>query len=94
MAANKYIEERNQKEVLLTNILKHRLYSQSDVGEAAFAGLRKVDDQTLVLLKRSDEIVVVPIDETTVRKLNKLSLDDPVTLTQQGAIKTTKGRRR
>ncbi len=94
VATNKYIEERNQKRVLLTNILKHRLYSQSDVGEATFAGLRKVDNQTLALLKRSDEIVVVPIDETTVRKLNKLSLDDPVTLTQQGAIKTTKGRHR
>ncbi len=94
VAVNKYIEERNQKRVLLTNILKHRPYSHGDVGEAAFAGLRKVDDQTLALLKRSDEIVVVPIDETTVRKLNKLSLDDPVTLTQQGAIKTTKGRHR
>jgi len=94
VAANKYIEERNKKRVLLINILKHRPYSHGDVGEAAFAGLRKVDDQTLALLKRSDEIVVVPIDETTVRKLNKLSLDDPVTLTQQGAIKTTKGRRR
>ena len=94
VAANKYIEERNQKRVLLTNILKHRLYSHSDVGEAAFAGLSKVDDKTFALLKRSDEIVVVPIDETTVCKLNKLSLDDPVILTQQGAIKTTKGRRR
>jgi hypothetical protein len=94
VAANKYIEERNQKRVLLTNILKYRPYSHSDVGEAAFAGLRKVEGQTLALLKRSDEIVVVPIDETTVRKLNKLSLDDPVTLTQQGAIKTTKGRHR
>jgi hypothetical protein len=93
-AANKYIEELNKKRVLLSNILKHRPYSHRDVGEAIFSGLRKVEGQTLALLKRSDEIVVVPIDETTVRKLNKLSLDDPVTLIQQGAIKTTKGRRR
>jgi hypothetical protein len=65
-----------------------------DVGSAVFAGLRNVEGQALALLKRGDEILVLPIDEATVCKLKKLSLDDPVTLTQQGAIKTTKGRSR
>jgi hypothetical protein len=74
--------------------LKHRPYSHMDVGGAAFAGLRNVEGQALALLKRGDEMVVLPIDEATVRQLNKLSLNDPVTLTQQGAIKTTKGRSR
>ncbi len=94
LAANKYIEERNKKRVLLVNILKHRRYTHMDVGSAVFAGLRNVEGQALALLKRGDEILVLPIDEVTVRKLKKLSLDDPVTLTQQGAIKTTKGRSR
>jgi hypothetical protein len=94
VAANKYIEERNKKRLLLANILKHRPYSHMDVGGAAFAGLRNVEGQALALLKRGDEMVVLPIDEATVRQLNKLSLNDPVTLTQQGAIKTTKGRSR
>ena len=60
-----------------------------------FAGVRRVDGQSLALLKRGEEIVVMPIDDRAiVRKMNRLSIGDPVSITENGAIKTMKGRSR
>jgi Large polyvalent protein-associated domain 7 len=91
-AADKYIAEREAKRLLLYDIPKHSRYHSSG-GARVFAGLRHVDGQTLALLKDSDQIIVLPIDEATERRLKRIAVGDCVTVTQNGTIKT-KGRSR
>ena len=93
-AADQYIDEREQKRLKIVDISKHRRYNDADIGNATFAGVRRVDGQSLALLKRGEEIVVMSIDEATVRKMNRLSIGDPVSITENGSIKTMKGRSR
>lgn len=93
-AADQYIEEREQKRIKIVDISKYRRYNEADIGNAIFSGIRRVEGQSLVLLKRGEEIVVMPINEATVRQMKRLSIGDPVTIAENGSIKTTKGRRR
>ena len=93
-AADKYIVERNTKRVKIVDISKHRHYNEGEEGEASFSGIRKIDGQSLVLLKRDNEIIVLPIDAAAERRLKKLSIGDVVMLTKKGTVTTTKGRSR
>ncbi len=93
-AADQYIEEREQKRINIIDISKYRRYNEADIGNATFSGIRRIEGQSLVLLKRGEEIVVMPINEATVRQMKRLSIGDPVTIAKNGSIKTTKGRRR
>ncbi|TAL47133.1 MAG: conjugal transfer protein TraI [Methylovulum sp.] len=93
-AADQYIEEREQKRIKIVDISKYRRYNETDIGNATFSGIRRIEGQSLVLLKRGEEIVVMPINEATVRQMKRLSIGDPVTIAENGSIKTTKGRRR
>jgi len=52
-----------------------------------------VDGQLLALLKRSEEVMVLPIDDATARRLKRIAVGDTVTVTADGSIKT-KGRSR
>ena len=91
-AADKYIAEREDKRLLLYDIPKHKRY-YSPGGDGVFGGLRHVDGQALALLKDSDQIMVLPIDGATERRLKRIAVDDCVTVTPNGTIKT-KGRSR
>ena len=47
----------------------------------------------MALLKRGDEVLVLPINESTARRMKRMKLGEPVTTTAKGAIKS-KGRSR
>lgn len=92
-ATDKYIAEREQTRLKVPGIAKHRECSERDAGPAAFAGIRHVEGESLALLKRGEEIIVLPIDAATERRMKRLAIGDPVTVTATGAIRT-KGRSR
>ena len=58
-----------------------------------FAGLRQVEGESLALLRRDDEVIVLVVDAATARRMKRLSLGDHVSLTNRGTLKT-KGRTR
>jgi hypothetical protein len=91
-AADKYIAEREAKRLLLYDIPKHTRYHSAG-GVSVFGGLRHVDGQSLVLLNGSGQIMVLPIDGATERRLKRIGVGDCVTVTPNGTIKT-KGRSR
>jgi hypothetical protein len=92
-AADQYIHEREQKRKNIFDILIHRRYNDSDAGVSAFAGVRRIDGQSLALLQRDNEILVMPVDEKTAHRLSRLSLGSLVTCAGMGLIKL-KGRSR
>ena len=91
-AADKYILEREQKRLTLPDIPKHVRYHEHD-GAVGFAGIRQVEGRTLALLRNGDEIMVLPIDAASARRLKRLAIGEAVAITARGAI-ATKGRGR
>ena len=91
--ADKYIAERTSKQAKGFDIPNHRRYTQDDKGAALFAGTRQIEGETLALLKRDEEIIVLPVDAATARRIKRYSLGDAVTLNDKGAV-TKKGRSR
>ncbi|ARQ77065.1 hypothetical protein B6D87_23065 (plasmid) [Pseudomonas fragi] len=92
-AADKYIAERTSKRAKGFDIPNHRRYTQDDKGAALFAGTRQIEGETLALLKRDEEIIVLSVDAATARRIKRYSLGDAVTLNDKGAV-TKKGRSR
>ena len=94
-AADKYIAEREDRRLKLVDIPKHTLYNEC-AGVIYFAGVRNVEGQTLALLKRgdADAVMVLPIDQATARRLSRVAVGDPITVTPRGSIQTSKGRSR
>lgn len=93
-SAEKYINEREQKRLKGFDIPKHRGYNSTDKGLFEYAGQRKSGLETLALLKRDDEIVVMPVSDYTARRLSNLKVGESVTLTPSGSVRATKGRSR
>ena len=93
VSADLYINEREHKRLTMPDIKKHRRYSEADSGLVTFMGVRHVAGESLVLLKRNEVILVMPIDEKTVNSLNRLAIGDSVTCTGRGIVKT-KGKSR
>jgi len=91
IAANKYIGEREKTKLKIFDIKKHSLYNGQN-GDFYYGGTRNVDGHVLALLKYGDEVVVLPIDQATTRRLKRVGVGDPVTITATGSIKTSKGR--
>jgi hypothetical protein len=94
-AADKYIEEREEKREKGVDISKHSRYiDRTDGGGDLlyYAGTRQIEGQSLALLKRDDEVMVLPIDEACARRLKRMAVGERVTVTPKGAIKT-RGRR-
>jgi hypothetical protein len=91
-AATKYVVEREQKRIKGFDIPKHALYD-GYAGPAAFAGIRRIEGQALALFQHDQEIAVLSVDEATVRRLERLSIGQAITVTSQGKIKK-KGHRR
>jgi hypothetical protein len=93
-AAAKYVLEREQRRVTLFDIPKHSQYTFDNELTAAFAGIRRVDGQLLALVKHSEEIVVVPIDNSTARRLKRVQIGAELTVGADGRIMAKKGRSR
>lgn len=91
-AADKYILEREQKRLKMPDIPKHVRYHEHD-GTVDFAGIRQVEGRTLALLRNGDELMVLPIDAASARRLKHVAIGDAVAITARGAI-AMKGRGR
>jgi hypothetical protein len=92
-AAERYIAEREQKRLNGLAIPKHAPY-RAGPGALTYAGSRTVAGQPLALLQATDAVRVLPVDAATARRLMRLTLGAPVTVTPQGAIKLATPRRR
>jgi hypothetical protein len=93
LAANKYIAEREQKRSKVFDIPKHIRYNFSGDATVLFGGLRQIDGQALALLKQGEEVAVLPVDDATARRLKRVMVGEPISVSAKGAIKT-KGRSR
>ena len=71
-AVARYIIERNEKRQKGIDLLPHRRYDAADAGSHAFAGMRHIEGQTLMLLQTPSEILVMPLDEETTHRLRSL----------------------
>ncbi|HDS7253961.1 TPA: relaxase/mobilization nuclease domain-containing protein [Escherichia coli] len=92
--AQKYVAEREEKRLKGFDIPKHRRYNSTDKGQYKYVGQRKSGDETLALLKRDDEIVVMPVSDYTARRLSSIKVGEAVTLTPSGSVRKAKGRGR
>lgn len=93
-AAKKYIAERAQKRLKGFDIPNHSLYNGA-TQTAKFAGVRHVDGYPMALLKMEDDSInVLPIDKATAQRLTKVALDQDVSVTDKGSIKSSRGRSR
>jgi len=92
-AADKYIAERELKRLEGFDIPRHTRYTAGE-GTIRFHGIDSIENQTLALLKRNDEVIVMPIDQAAVRRLSGIAVGDAVSITSTGAISISKGRAR
>lgn len=92
-AADKYIDEREKKRSIGFDIPKHVRYNFFNDGTLDYAGIRQIEGQALALLKLGDEVMVLPVDDATARRLRRVAVGQKLGVTAKGAIKT-KGRSR
>lgn len=92
-AADKYIAERELKRQKISNIPKHRRQNINDQGVVHFAGTRQVNGELLVLLKRDEHIIVVPVSKYDAHKFKQVPMGSSLTLTPRGIV-LSKGRSR
>ena len=86
--ASQYIEEREQKRQKGMNILPHRLFTPDDNGSVVFKGLRRVNEQSLVLLTgKSEQLIVLPIDTKVANRLKRFSVGEQIHVNSQGEIR-------
>ncbi|EKF73381.1 conjugal transfer relaxase TraI [Alcanivorax hongdengensis A-11-3] len=92
-AADKYIAEREAKRLKGFDIPKHSRYTNQD-GAVTYGGTRNVQGQSLALLNRGDEVLVLPIDKATAQRMKRVRIGEAVTVTPQGSLKRSRGRSR
>lgn len=90
-AAEKYVIEREQKRCNGFDIPKHKRFTLIADVTADYGGTRVIDGHTLALLKVVDEVMVLPVDDATARRLKRLPLGRPLEVNTKGIIKS-KGR--
>lgn len=91
-AADKYIAERNTKRGAGIDIAKHIRYTNK-AGAMTYGGARTVEGQTLALLHHANEVLVLPVDQATARRMKRLRIGQAVTVTPRGSLKKS-GRRK
>jgi len=92
-AADAYIQERNRTRLYVVDIPKHNRYTDT-VGEAIiYGGLRTVDGQTLALLRKDDQVFVLPVDDATAMQLRRKLVGTAVSIVN-GIVQQPKGRTR
>lgn len=93
-AIARYIAERDEKRTMVPGIPQHRIYEARDAGLHRFGGVRTIDGIRLALIYISNDIVLVPIDEATQRRLTRITIGDAVRVTPTGSIRIKTGRTR
>jgi Fe-S cluster biosynthesis and repair protein YggX len=92
-AADKYIGERADKRAQGLSVAKHKRYEPGAGDSGVYGGCRRIDGQCLVLLEHADEVMVLPVDEATARRVEHMPVGTAVIVTPQGSVKS-KGRGR
>ena len=86
-AARQYIAEREKKRAYIEDIPPHTLCRKGASGSAEFAGWREKDGNPLVLLKSAEsEIIVLPVDEETLKQVKHLKIGDRVAYESDGTV--------
>ena len=83
-----YITERNDTRNKGIDILPHRRYDDADAGKHSFAGLRHIEGKTLMLLQTPSEMLVLPIDEATANRAQRLQIGSTVDVNAQWIVRT------
>jgi len=94
-AADTYIQERNRMRSLVLDIPEHNRYNVI-VGETlVYVGQRSIDGQSLALLRKDNQIYVLPVDEATAAQLRRKLVGDAVSIRNGSVVvQPTKGRSR
>ena len=88
-----YIAEREAMRLKVEDIPKHTRFDPDKGEVVAFAGVRRIGEQALALLKSGEEIMVLPVDDATARRLKRTPIGDRIAVTAKGSLKT-RGRSR
>lgn len=91
-AVEKYVSERESKRAKGFDISQHLRYNGDAKSSLEFAGLRKIDNENLALLKDGDSVLVMPINSATASRLRRIKVGQSVSINDQGAIQTGSGR--
>ena len=93
IAIEQYINERESKRIKGFDIPKNSRYN-NEQGELTYGGLRTVNEQVLALIKKDNEVFILPVEKIMAQKLKKLKIGDAVTISKNGIIKRNRGRSR
>ena len=91
--ATAYIQERNHSRKKTFDILEHRLYTGTDSGILSYGGVRQMNNTTLMLLQKNNQILVLPIDSKTAYRVRQIKVGNPLEITSLGAIRSISRRR-
>lgn len=93
-AADAYIQERNRTRLYIVDIPEHKRYT-INVGESMiYGGLRTIDGQTLALLRKENQIFVLPVDNAAAIRLRRIMVGSNVSVIDGGIVQPTKGRKK
>jgi hypothetical protein len=92
-AADAYIAEREAKRARGLDVPRHARYT-AGAGPLTYAGTRNVDGQALALLKRGDDVLVMPIDPVTAQRLSRTARGTLARVNANASISTGTGRGR
>jgi hypothetical protein len=87
-AAHKYIAERELTRARGLPIPKHVAFSSVTSDSLEYAGTRHMEGQALALLRQGSEIIVLPIDLVTAKRLKRVPVGQAIVLSAKGTIKT------
>ncbi len=90
-AADTYIAEREAKRNNNFDISKHGRYT-GEISGTQYGGIRRVNNQALLLLKTKEGVQVLPVDEKTAVRLSRLKIGDAIKVTEAGITREGRGR--
>jgi len=92
-AVDQYIAERESKRLKGFDIPKHYRYTDGN-GALVFAGLRTMEGHTMALIKRNEDIFILPIHSAEIARLRRIAIGSPVELSPKGTLKSARGKSR
>lgn len=85
-AAIRYMNERNEKRKTIQDILEHRIWSENDIGEFKFAGIRNLDNKPYILLRKDNIIYIKITSEYEKKRLSNAGLESDVEIRKDGKV--------
>ena len=89
--ADMYIEERNRTRLYVVDIPQHSRYNNNFGESLTYGGLRTIEGQSLALLRKDDQVFVLPVDKDTAMQLRRKLVGDAVSIVN-GTVQQPKGR--